>query len=448
MANEDVVDVVVIGGGLGGLACALATAKRGLRVSLLEASGRLGGRGASELVDGFSLNQGPHALFEPSRVMLASLGVRPAARVAAPDGLCIDDGERLHAMPGGVSTFFGTSYLDGRDRLSLGGLLPVLLAARSSESCTFADWLDARALTPHVRALVEMFARVATYGAEPSHAAADTVLAQVRAAVIAGVRYVDGGWGSIVEALATAAREAGVRIALRERVSALELTPRGVRVQREDGSTLEARDVVIAGPSTLATTLLGPLGDAPSIAAAGPALRIACLDVGLDELPPGAVKGTFGTVEHTYVVVHSATARVAPEGGALVHAALYLGARAPQPKEDRTLIEAALERAIPGWRQHVVVERSAPAALATSARVDAPRGLGGRPQVRVASLSDDARGVYLVGDWVGARGLFLDGVLASALEAARQITTAREKAGRRASSREGASLAPSGGSLG
>ena len=42
-------------------------------------------------------------------------------------------------------------------------------------------------------------------------------------------------------------------------------------------------------------------------------------------------------------------------------------------------------------------------------------GLAGRPPVEVP----DARGVFLVGDWVGHRGMLLDAVMSSASEASR-----------------------------
>jgi phytoene dehydrogenase-like protein len=423
MTSEMWTDVVVIGGGIGGLACALSLAEAGRRVTLLEASARLGGRGASEREAGFTLNQGPHAIFEPSRAMLASLGVCPSAPLVAPTGTYVDDGERLHVLPGGVGSFFGTSYLDARDRLSLGGLLPSLVGGGGDASLTFGAWLERRGLTPRVRAMLEMLARVATYGADPAHASASVVLAQLRAATIGGVRYVDGGWAAIVDDLAARARDAGVAIELRARVIGLEKTDRDFVAVREEGR-VHAKDVVIAGPPPLASSLLAAHGEevVRAIAPSGPGLRLACLDLGLDRLPDGAVRGAFGTVAPTYVSVHSATASLAPEGAAMVHAALYLGDRAPRPREDRLVIETALDRAIPGWRARVVVERHAPAALACGARVDASRGLAARPSVRVESMSRGAHGVYLVGDWVGARGLLLDAVLASALEASKLVT--------------------------
>ena len=51
-------DVVVVGAGLAGLACALRLAEAGVRVRVLEASDGVGGRVRSDLVDGFRLDRG------------------------------------------------------------------------------------------------------------------------------------------------------------------------------------------------------------------------------------------------------------------------------------------------------------------------------------------------------------------------------------------------------
>ena len=77
-------DMIVIGGGIGGLATALGAVKKGLRVCVLEASARWGGRGASDFVgavkdDAFTFNQGPHAIYPASWAMLRSLEVKPSA---------------------------------------------------------------------------------------------------------------------------------------------------------------------------------------------------------------------------------------------------------------------------------------------------------------------------------------------------------------------------------
>ena len=79
-------DVVVIGGGLGGLACATWIARTGRSVTLMERAKHLGGRARSTEHDGFVLNLGPHALYRsgPAERGLADLGVRWTG--AAPPG--------------------------------------------------------------------------------------------------------------------------------------------------------------------------------------------------------------------------------------------------------------------------------------------------------------------------------------------------------------------------
>lgn len=54
----DPVDVMIVGGGIAGLACATACARRGLSWSLVEASSQPGGRVATDRVDGFLLDRG------------------------------------------------------------------------------------------------------------------------------------------------------------------------------------------------------------------------------------------------------------------------------------------------------------------------------------------------------------------------------------------------------
>lgn len=51
-------DVVIVGGGLAGLACAMELQKRGISWEILEASDDAGGRVRTDVVDGFRLDRG------------------------------------------------------------------------------------------------------------------------------------------------------------------------------------------------------------------------------------------------------------------------------------------------------------------------------------------------------------------------------------------------------
>src|SRR3954466_12468077 len=71
-------DVIVVGGGLAGLAAASYVARAGRTVTLFDKSGSLGGRAESQERAGFIVNLGAHALYEKSAAIqvLKELGVK------------------------------------------------------------------------------------------------------------------------------------------------------------------------------------------------------------------------------------------------------------------------------------------------------------------------------------------------------------------------------------
>jgi phytoene dehydrogenase-like protein len=117
--------------------------------------------------------------------------------------------------------------------------------------------------------------------------------------------------------------------------------------------------------------------------------------------------------------VHSASAALAPEGGALIHAMEYL---ANDRKGDEAILESLLDRLQPGWRDVVVERRFLPSLTVSNALVTAAGGgLAGRPGPEVPSIA----GLYVAGDWVGAEGNLADASLASAKRAAELAASRR-----------------------
>jgi phytoene dehydrogenase-like protein len=217
-----------------------------------------------------------------------------------------------------------------------------------------------------------------------------------------------------------------VRVATHADVETLEHDGGRVRgVRLRDGQRFTAPVVVSTLPPPALATLPG-LEDTPlaRLARTRVPVRAATLDLGLRRLPRPRTLVAFGLARPTYFSVHSAVARLAPEGGALVHAMCYLGDDARAPEAVQAELEALVDRAQPGWRDEVVERRFVPDLVVANALVRASEnGLAGRPGVVVP----ERPGLFLAGDWVGPEGQLADASLASARAAAAAVVSASER---------------------
>jgi oxygen-dependent protoporphyrinogen oxidase len=97
------VDVVIVGGGIAGLATAYELSRRGVSFVVLEARARAGGVILSEEVDGYTIDGGPDALLiqKPDGIRLCQeLGLGDRLVPTKPPRLAyIQRGGRLHALP-------------------------------------------------------------------------------------------------------------------------------------------------------------------------------------------------------------------------------------------------------------------------------------------------------------------------------------------------------------
>ena len=70
-------DVIVVGGGVAGLTTAVYLSHAGLKVTVVEKARQLGGHAASQEKEGFTFNQGPHAIYiqGAGHTVLKELGI-------------------------------------------------------------------------------------------------------------------------------------------------------------------------------------------------------------------------------------------------------------------------------------------------------------------------------------------------------------------------------------
>lgn len=405
--------VVIIGGGLAGLAAAATAARAGAEVVLCERARALGGRAGSKSDQGYIWNLGPHALYRkgPGVAVLRALGV-PVVGRAPPFGGQVWLEGALHPLPVGAGIW--GSYLGAGGLASLGlGLGRAMWGEqREADGQSLRAWLDARVADPRARATVEALARVATYSASPEQMSAGAALRQLQSALTGNVLYLDGGWQRLVEGLASAAEGAGATLRAGAAARAARAEGGGWAVELDDGEVLRADRLVLAvGPRT-ARALLGEVTPA-AWERLGPPVYAACLDLALSRLPAPGNNFAVGIDQPLYASVHSVTAALAPPGGAVVHLARYGGVPDGRTGDEvQAELEALMDALQPGWREAVVARRFLPRLVVAEA-LDTADNAGWRPDVRVS----ERPGLLLAGDWVGAEGMIADAALASGARA-------------------------------
>jgi phytoene dehydrogenase-like protein len=429
--DEATTEVLVVGGGLAGLAAATTAARSGRRVLLLEARSEPGGRARTTEQDGFLLNEGPHALYAGGEALpvLRELGVEPKGTTPPTKGaMGLADG-RLGLLPVGAASLARTDLVSFRAKVALGRQLAALpkLDPATVVRVPLADWLADVLPDRRSRDLVAGLARVATYSNDPDHFDAGAAVVQLQRALDESVLYLDGGWATLVRGLTEAAVAAGVRLVTSEKVAKVEPGPAGVVVRTTTGELTADAVVVTPGGPAGAADLLGvadgPLRDRAD--SARPSL-VAVLDVGLRRPWGSAPTFVMGIDAPLYLSVHAPTADLAPEGGSLVSVARYLPPDSGRSAaEDRRELEALLDLVQPRWRSEATTVRFLHRVMAsTDIPTAATGGLAGRPSSAVPGRP----GVHVAGDWVGPQGLLADAALASGAAAGRAAAGVQEVA--------------------
>jgi phytoene dehydrogenase-like protein len=380
---------IVVGGGPAGLVAAGRLAAGGVETTLLEAGERPGGRAASERRGGFDLNQGPHALYVggPAMRELRALGIDlPRWNPASPASVFVRNGKPRR-------------MLGGEPELARWLFEIARCDPRSLRETSVAEWIGRSLRSEKARAGAGALVRVATFVADHEAFSADAAATQLKTVLVPGVRYLRGGWQSLVDALADRAEASGATLRTRAGVRAVERDGGGWAIALDE-ETLYADTLVVAagGPEAMAKLLGTEAPEAP-----GPAAELSVLDLGLESLPRRDRRFALGVDGPTYLSRHSPPRH---RDGVLLSLASY----ARQPRQ---ALEALADTVQPGWRERVTLERFLPRMPAVSAIATAAGGgLAGRPAV------ERGKGLYLAGDWIGPEGWLVDAAISSGAAAA------------------------------
>jgi phytoene dehydrogenase-like protein len=414
--------IVVIGGGLSGLAAATYLARGGARVSLLEKSGQPGGRASTDTPAGFALNRGAHALYTGGAAseVLKELGV--AYSYGKPGRLAARDASGLHIFPATAIDLLRTSLLDAGDKAEM---TRILMRFGSQRAAAFAAisteaWITQTARRPRVAQLLRSIARVYLYTSALDLASADLFILRFQQTLKHPVEYVDGGWRSLVAGLEGVAQRAGVEVLNAASAQTVEVRDGAAHAVRlHDGRVLDASAVLLALPPEDILHLLADQAALRHTLARLVSVHIACLDLALERLPVPRNPVVFDLEQPRFLTAQSEFARLAPDGGAVVHLFKHLDPReASDPHVERASMEALMDELQPGWREVVIEQRFLPRMLAAGALPLASEGgLASRPGNRAEELDN----VYFAGDWVGPEGYLVDTALASARTSAGMI---------------------------
>ncbi len=421
-------NVVVVGGGIAGLASAIYLARGGHTVTLFEKRRHLGGRAVTHLRHGFRFNLGPHAFYRTGQgaAVLRELGIPIRGGSPRGAGFALDGGER-HRFPASLLSLMTSSLIPANGKLEAAKHLFLIRRMKQfpDAAMPFRTWLDANVVHKDVRRLLIAVVRLASYSNDPEGMGAASALRQLKV-VLRGVIYIDEGWQKIVDSLHSAAVSSGVNFVTSSRVVAVEhdgarvhsVALGGIDVDEdseetagqaprpivaEAGTRLPAARVVLAVDPLSVRAMLG---DAAWLPETFDPVVLTCLDVALSRLPQPKATFAVGIDEPLYFSVHSQWAQLTPKGGALIHVARYGGGEAAE-------LEALLDAMQPGWREVTVHRRFLPSMVVSNSASTA--GVA-RPAVRTP-----IEGVHLAGDWVGDEGMLSDAALASARAASKAI---------------------------
>ncbi|MCL4312858.1 MAG: hydroxysqualene dehydroxylase HpnE [Actinobacteria bacterium] len=205
--------VIVVGGGLAGMAAALELAERGSQVTLLEMRPMFGGMTRSLEKEGMLVDNGQHVFMKCCSAYIDFL-----RRIGSLDGVYLQDRLEIPVVrPGGrvswirrdslhpplhlLRTLFQYSYLDWRGKLKVAQVMSSLSrmdpSDKSLDDHSFGSWLSARGKENNsANSLFDLLVR-STLNLPPEEASLQMVTKVVRTGFLSQVDGADLGWSNL-----------------------------------------------------------------------------------------------------------------------------------------------------------------------------------------------------------------------------------------------------------
>src|SRR5438045_314597 len=158
--------VIIVGGGIAGLAASIYRARAGRSVTIFERRRNLGGRAITHLRKGFRFNLGPHAVYRggASASVYRDLGIPIRGGMPKTKGYAFHEGTR-YGLPAGFLSVFTTGLLSVKAKASAAAFFVRLrrLDPKKFADITVREWLDRSFTDERLRQTIEAFIRLATY---------------------------------------------------------------------------------------------------------------------------------------------------------------------------------------------------------------------------------------------------------------------------------------------
>jgi phytoene dehydrogenase-like protein len=415
--NSDNQKVIIVGGGLAGLAASVFLARAGFKVTIYEKSSHVGGRGITNTFDGnIHFNLGAHAVYPIAEKIIRELGIPFSGGHPSVDNILIYH-DKFYTSPTTPTSLLKTKLLGVGAKIELAGLITKVtrLDTTKLQTVTVRDWLDQNVKNEAVKGFLETMLRVATYANAPEQLSAGFAIATLQNVIKGGVRYLDGGWQTLIDGLVVAAKTADVEIITSAAVTSVA---KDGTVTLANGTADKAQAVLICAEPQLASQLIEN-GNQPQLkkwADNAVPVRASVYDLALSRLPKPERTVVFDVQKSLYYSVHSKVAKLAPEGVVVIHTAKYL--KPGQAPIDKSELETLLDVLQPGWRDLVIKSRFLPEMVVSNKLVTAKEGgIAGRATVNLPGYSK----IFLAGDWVGTEGNLAEAVFSSAKQASAQI---------------------------